>query len=443
MYFNKITNVFLLLQGDEYYHDLENVDANDTGIELSTSSIVDGGGDSTDISESMSYDTCSLSEDVASLDSASSSKDTSPEHRSHTLPAKLAVKQLEWDEIDELLQVERKVDDSGKLYRTMPSPLPSQTSLDLENDSSLTLTQDFKSLDLATLSSPSASRITISSANDHTTTTTTTTAEYLTPNSTLKNVDYDLFKQQMHEEYINNSNQLQSMNDSTLKSNQPIDPSRINDSLKLYSENMMSKSFSGTTTDLRVCPTTIQYQTLGAIDPQKLQDTFGLSRNPQIGSRNYLLQKSGSASSRIISSEHENWMEKGLNRSKSGPNWFENNNFSDSDNCETLKPSTIRKNHEIYNIKMDCYNDEFDAAGLSDGLLAVNGITDEATTPTTPTTPSTTTATTASAATNTGTNSQSSHGVSCDDCNRNEDGVVLRRPKTGSTAIKRRSGNKR
>lgn len=381
----------------------------------------------------MSYDTCSLSEDVASLGSASSSKDTSPEHRSHTLPSKLAVKQLEWDEIDDLLQVERKVDDSAKLYRTMPSPLPSQNSLEL--DSSLTLTQDFKSLDLATLSSPSsASTITISSAADDQTTsatTTTTTGEYLTPNSTLKNVDYDLFKQQMHEEYINNSNQLQSINDSTLKSNQPIDPSRINDSLKLYSENMMSKSFSGTTTELRVCPsTTIQYQTLGAIDPQKLQDTFGLSRNPQIGSRNYLLQKSGSASSRIIASEHENWMEKGLNRSKSGPNWFESNNFSDSENCETLKPSTIRKNHEIYNIKMDCYNDEFD--------LAVNGLTIAATTPTTPTTPSTTTTTT-----NTDTNSQSSHGVSCDDCNRNEDGVVLRRPKTGSTAIKRRSGNKR
>lgn len=379
----------------------------------------------------MSYDTCSLSEDVASLGSASSSKDASPEHRSHTLPSKLAVKQLEWDEIDDLLQVERKVDDSGKLYRTMPSPLPSQASVEL--DSSLTLTQDFKSLDLATLSSPSsASTITISSAADDQTTT-TTTGEYLTPNSTLKNVDYDLFKQQMHEEYINNSNQLQSINDGTLKSNQPIDPSRINDSLKLYSENMMSKSFSGTTTELRVCPSTIQYQTLGAIDPQKLQDTFGMSRIPQSGSRNYLLQKSGSASSRIISSEHENWMEKGLNRSKSGPNWFESNNFSDTDNCETLKPSTIRKNHEIYNIKMDCYTDEFDA---TDGLLAVNGITTDATTPTTPTS-----ITTATTTTNTDTNSQSSHG--CDDCNRNEDGVVLRRPKTGSTAIKRRSGNKR
>lgn len=94
------------MKGDEYYHEKENVD--DTGIELSTSSLVDG--DSTDISltESISYDTCSVqSEDIASLGGGStcSSKEVSPEHRSHTLPSKLEVKQLEWDEIDELLQV--------------------------------------------------------------------------------------------------------------------------------------------------------------------------------------------------------------------------------------------------------------------------------------------------------------------------------------------------
>lgn len=53
----------------------------------------------------MSYDTCSLSEDVTSIGSASSSKEVSPEHRSHTLPSKLEVKQLDWDEIDDLLQV--------------------------------------------------------------------------------------------------------------------------------------------------------------------------------------------------------------------------------------------------------------------------------------------------------------------------------------------------
>ena len=81
------------------------MDANDTGIELSTSSIIDG--DSTDISltESMSYDTCSLSEDAPSMESANSSKEVSPDHKSHTLPSKLEVKNLEWNEIDDLLQV--------------------------------------------------------------------------------------------------------------------------------------------------------------------------------------------------------------------------------------------------------------------------------------------------------------------------------------------------
>lgn len=72
---------------------------------MSTSSVMDG--DSTDISltESMSFDTCSLSEDITSPESMGSSKEVSPEHKSHTLPSKLEVKQMGWDEIDDLLQV--------------------------------------------------------------------------------------------------------------------------------------------------------------------------------------------------------------------------------------------------------------------------------------------------------------------------------------------------
>ncbi|XP_044257964.1 uncharacterized protein LOC123007024 [Tribolium madens] len=61
--------------------------------------------------------------------------------KSVTLPSKLDVKNLEWDELDELLQVERKFDESDKLYQTMPVPLPSQSSTDTSsstqsNDSS-------------------------------------------------------------------------------------------------------------------------------------------------------------------------------------------------------------------------------------------------------------------------------------------------------------------
>ncbi|XP_054258898.1 ras association domain-containing protein 2 [Macrosteles quadrilineatus] len=38
-----------------------------------------------------------------------------------TLPSKLDLKTIDWDELDELLQVERKVDDGQKLYQTMPA----------------------------------------------------------------------------------------------------------------------------------------------------------------------------------------------------------------------------------------------------------------------------------------------------------------------------------
>jgi len=66
-------------------------------------------GDATDISltESISYDTVSVSSDLPSPGSSSSSKEVSPEHKSLTLPSKLDVKQLEWDDIDDLLQVKQ------------------------------------------------------------------------------------------------------------------------------------------------------------------------------------------------------------------------------------------------------------------------------------------------------------------------------------------------
>ncbi|XP_046617926.1 ras association domain-containing protein 4 isoform X1 [Neodiprion virginianus] len=53
----------------------------------------------------------------------------SPDHpKSLTLPMKLDVKNMEWDELDELLQVERKVEEGNKLYQTMPVGLPSISS---------------------------------------------------------------------------------------------------------------------------------------------------------------------------------------------------------------------------------------------------------------------------------------------------------------------------
>lgn len=86
-------------------YDKDNFDGNDTGIDISTSSLMDG--DATDISESISYDTASVSSDLPSPGSSSSSKEVSPDHKSLTLPSKLDVKQLEWDDIDDLLQVKQ------------------------------------------------------------------------------------------------------------------------------------------------------------------------------------------------------------------------------------------------------------------------------------------------------------------------------------------------
>lgn len=50
--------------------------------------------------------------------------------KSLTLPPKLDLKNVEWDELDELLQVERRVEESDKLYQTMPVALPSQSSVE-------------------------------------------------------------------------------------------------------------------------------------------------------------------------------------------------------------------------------------------------------------------------------------------------------------------------
>lgn len=404
-------------------------------------------GDSTDISlsESISYDTCSLSDDIPSPGSLSSSKDPSPEHKALTLPSKLEVKQLEWDEIDDLLQVERKVDDSVKRYQTMPSSMSSTTasnsnSIDADNnvDATVPLIINNKQLSQDSNSSESDTiHVSKSSGADD---------EYVTPCSTLKNVDYDEFKKQMHKEFIQNTSELQTVNDNTLKLNQPIDPSRINDSLKLYSENLMSKSFGGEQC-LRIAPTSIQYQTLAsALDPSRIHDTLLLSN------KNYALQKSESASSRVtMTSEDDNtsssssyWTDYGVNRSKSGPNWYYNKsqeqkqkfdgdcNDDDSENCDTLKPSTmLRKNVEKINIRMNCYDDD-----------KASNCGNSSATDTTVTNTNNTNADEDDAG-GPYDNHHHHHQREMHEPENNGDGVVLRRPKTGSTAIKRRSGNKR
>lgn len=399
-------------------------DGNDTGTEISTSSILDGG-DTTDISmtESISMDT--FNDDVHSIPSEFSSKEVSPEHKSNTLPSKLKAN-LEWEEVDELIKVERKLDESEKLYQTMPSPLPSQSSSDPDSSDSRTPLLSAQPQSPSTEESEKTDTdfksavVSISAGTEATNATTASdkqSDEYLTPMNTLKAVDYDEFKKQMCDEFIQNTSQLQHLKDDTLKSRQPIDPSRINDSLKLYSEQIMSKSFSGEAA-LRICPTNIQYQTLkNASDSQSIDSHRGI----------YALKKCGSAAAAaaaaleddlLSSSERSN-----INRSKSGPNWYRNN-ASGSDDSETLKPSTIKRSQNLrsINIKMDCYDE------LSDRHEGNGDSISSAVTTVTPTDSITTTS--------------NLYPVLFDDDDE-EEVVVLRKKKTGSTAIKRRSGNKR
>lgn len=368
------------------------------------------GGDTTDISmtESMSFDTCS----VQSLNSASSSKNVSPDHKALTMPIKLNDKQIARDELDELLQVERINDINTKLYQTMPSP---GSSTDLSFGSNIACVSSSQQNDLSKSDSNGpitnnsdyrSAETTLSSSDERTLTNKSTTDdEYFTPNNTLKAVDYDDFKRQIHAEFVQNTNLLQSVNDDTLKYKQVIDPSRINDSLKLYSEGMMSKSFSGEAA-FRELPTAIQYQTLN-------NNRSDVSSN----SSNYPLKKSDSS---VITSSTDNsaFVGNGTNRSKSGPNWYRNHATHDFDSDEssaTLKPSTIKK--QSLNIKMDCYDE------IGNGNSSSN-----TTSGTSPTLPSMT---------------YNDDDDDNDDHDLNECVVVLRKPKTGSTAIKRRSGNRR
>lgn len=199
--------------------------------------------------------------------------------------------------------------------------------------------------------------------------------------NTLKAIDFEDFKRSINEEFLNGTNDMLLQNNNSLKSNQPIDPSRINDSLKLYGESVMSRSYN--------CN--------------------------EKNSRNYVLQKSGSASSKFIPPFYDeiNFYEKSINRSKSGPNCFLNTE-SDEETA-TLKPSTIKRNDVLTQFhKIDCHDEP-----LSENKVA-------------------------NLNTNSGASVQESDIESYTSNQNVEDEVILRRPpKTGASAIKRRSGNKR
>uniref|UniRef100_A0A182W535 Ras-associating domain-containing protein n=1 Tax=Anopheles minimus TaxID=112268 RepID=A0A182W535_9DIPT len=460
---------------------------------ISTSSLTepaDSNNDTTTISESISYDTLSLSSELNSnfdskpASSSESSKEVSPSHAGGkyvTLPPKLDVKQLDWDEIDELLQVERKLDESEKLYRTMPSPLASAgvgTGSGSGGDRSLgseSITDtDYKTLTPNTATgsgsggSGDSDRTTTGGPDQSTSVTSTGTSvttngddDFRTPEATLRTHDFEAFKMQISREFINSTAEMGNT-DGTLKQNQPIDPARINDSLKLYNDGVMNRSLSD-----EQCRNAMFSLPAGNITGSFHVESGGNDedettlRHPANGiyaSPNHVRQSSNDSPKKRIhlqrpttdapsseattngggvtspGTDTDSWTaDRGLLRSKSQGNHYSGNSMMDSDGdeesvgagSETLKPSD--KPPGSIHIRMDCY-DELESPSSARGVTSSEDGDVTAVT--------TTTATTTTLPSEYST-SISGHPVT-------DDGVVLRKPpKTGSTAIKRRSGNRR
>ncbi|KAH8251869.1 hypothetical protein KR038_009837 [Drosophila bunnanda] len=454
---------------------------------------------STDVSlsESMTFDSCSLNEiselpttpEDASANTSGNSKEVtngkvsnddedttttdssgtlveaptaSTSCVSSTLPSKLGnLEKLDWDDIDDLLQVERRHNDKDRIYETMPVKLPSsQSSSDsspskTSTDNTTTTTESSSTQSATTDSSSSDNFMTATGSltantNTQNTTTATTTETTLdnyetSDDATLKPMDFEDFKRSVHQDYVNGTNSFKEPNDDTLKRNQPIDPSRIHDSLKLYGENsVMSKSFN--------CE-----HALRSIDPTLINDTMNLRSSvgsPRSSQRQYALQKSGSASATTAAHRGEpkkpyqqgrQLFEKGINRSKSGPSCFV---YSDSDDDDeaTLRPqrlATIRRSDippRYIQIQMDCYPKEnaaaasegessrADAPSITSGAAAGDELTQSEELYTA----------------SEGVGGPEGDGAGTAGLHVTEDGVVLRRPpRTGAAAIKRRSGNRR
>jgi Ras association domain-containing protein 2/4 len=348
----------------------------------------------TTISESLSYDSSSISSN--SLDSGSS-KESSPIHGSNTLPSKLDIKKIEWDEIDDLLQVERK-DDNNHHYATLPSPMTSSmTDSQISNISTDESSYKTLSPDGETTSQSSSVYFTqmddskgCSSSDD---------------TSTLKPCDFEDFKRQMSQEFVNGANDMPSVQDGTLKVNQKIDPSRINDSLKLYQDNIMNRSVQSEDGLSGLYSLSNSFCIPGQINSFNIQDTLNLLKNSSSSSSDdktlkqdisKVLKKSSSMSTSTTGGEDDgdsSWSsDKKILRSKSGPDYATNDFES-----ETVKKSG-RPAKSIH-IKMDCYDE---LKSPANGGSSTTPYDDEG-----------------------------------------SELVVLRKKQKGSVAIKRRSGNRR
>lgn len=167
-----------------------------------------------------------------------------------TLPSKFNVKQQNFDELDQLLQVERVFDENEKLFQTMPNFLPSQSSIESTESISLSnsdSTSEISSNSQSSLSSPQESlspsdpNLTLKRSPDK------SHANCASYNEDIGDYDDETLKPSSDvdlKRLLNRNNFMpldqeamsRSLNDDTLKANSPIDPKKINDSLKLYGD---------------------------------------------------------------------------------------------------------------------------------------------------------------------------------------------------------------
>ncbi|XP_058789471.1 uncharacterized protein LOC131663222 [Phymastichus coffea] len=111
-------------------------------------------GDKIEIEKSKNEESKDSSPNNSQIETESNSVSASPDHiKSLTLPMKLNVKKMEWNELDDLLQIKHKGEDGEKLYQTMPKSLPSMSSYssNLETPFSLSIQS---SVDTSEPSSP-------------------------------------------------------------------------------------------------------------------------------------------------------------------------------------------------------------------------------------------------------------------------------------------------
>lgn len=355
----------------------------------------------TTISESISYDTLSLASDVQSLNST----ENSPSHNlnSANQSSNIHITDVNWEEIDEKLHVE------------LPTQPYSHSDLQCSNENSMYYSfseSSFSNYDQISADEQKSpiDESSVTSLNEN----------YATPQNTLKHSDFEGFQTNAEKEYIYEANMMPNLENGTLKANQPIDPARINDSLKLYGDSVMTKSMSEAK-PIQVLALPKANLLTGMLDPCKINDTFDRFKT-SLEAENSEIYENEDRNSTLKHPLNLALLNNSLQQHK-------NNINNDTDSSTTITPDEEALNANYLN-GFDS-NDESDSHTLkahpNDGVhLKMDYFNDEL-----------------AKKQNSETTITSLEPIDFRGY-INEDGVVLRKPpKMGSTAIKRRSGNRR